>query len=131
MRATCPTHLTLIEVIIQVIFGEQYRAGSSLLYNLLHSPGTAPRPTRLKHPSPVSLNLSEIPSFKPIQKNRQNYSSVYFNLPIFCIANCKTEYSAPNYSSVYFNLPIFCIANCKTQYSAPNDSRHSQNSFCS
>ena len=68
MRATCPTHLTLIEKIIKVIFGEQYRAGSSLLYNLLHSPGNAPRPTRLKHPHPMSLHLNEIPSFTPVQK---------------------------------------------------------------
>jgi hypothetical protein len=41
MRATCPTHLTLTEVITRVMLGEEYVTGCSQLYNLLHSPGTS------------------------------------------------------------------------------------------
>jgi hypothetical protein len=37
----------------------------------------------LKHPKPTFLTQCERPSFTPIQNNKQNYSSVYFNLSIF------------------------------------------------
>jgi hypothetical protein len=34
----------------------------------------------LKHPQPMFLPQSQQPSFTPVQNNRQNSSSVYFNL---------------------------------------------------
>jgi len=37
----------------------------------------------LKHPLPTFLPQCEAQSFTPIQNNRQNYSSIYFNLYIF------------------------------------------------
>jgi len=51
----------------------------------------SPRPLRakyslhpiLKHPQPTFLTQCERQSFTPIQNNKQNYSSVYFNLSIF------------------------------------------------
>jgi hypothetical protein len=83
IRATCPTHFTLTDVIIR-IFGEEYRSGSSSLCNLLHSPVTS---RHLGLSTPFSNTLSLVPqcersSFKPIKKNRQNYNSVHFNLHI-------------------------------------------------
>ena len=41
IRATCPTHLILIDFITRAILGEQYKSFSYSLCNLLHSPVTS------------------------------------------------------------------------------------------
>ena len=41
IRATCPTHFTLLDLITWTIFGEQYRSLSSSLCNFLHFPITS------------------------------------------------------------------------------------------
>ena len=41
IRATCPTHLILLDFITRTILGEQYKSFSSSLCNLLHSPVTS------------------------------------------------------------------------------------------
>ena len=38
IRATCPTHLILLNFITRTILGEEYKSFSSSLCNLLHSP---------------------------------------------------------------------------------------------
>ena len=41
IRATCPTHLTLLYLITRIIFDEQYRSLSSSSCSFLHSPLTS------------------------------------------------------------------------------------------
>ena len=41
IRATCPTHLILLDFTNRTILGEQYKSFSSSLCNLLHSPVTS------------------------------------------------------------------------------------------
>ena len=41
IRATCPSHLILLDFMTRTILGEEYRSFSSSLCNLLHSPVTS------------------------------------------------------------------------------------------
>ena len=41
IRATCPTHLILLDFITRTISGEEYKSFNSSLCNLLHSPVTS------------------------------------------------------------------------------------------
>ena len=88
IRATCSTHLILLDLITRTIYGEQYRSSGSSICSFLHSacnliplrPKYSPQHPILNHPEPTFLPEYERPSFTPTQSNRYNYSSVYRNL---------------------------------------------------
>ena len=88
IRTTRTSHLILLYFITWTVLGEQYSSLSSSLYeySFLHSRYLIPLRARyspqhpiLKHPQPAFLPQCE----RPIQNNRQNYSSEYLNLHIF------------------------------------------------
>jgi hypothetical protein len=68
-RATCPADLILLNVIAQIIFGEEYRSVSSGLCNFLHSPFTLSFcHSILKYPQSTFLSQTERPRFTSIKK---------------------------------------------------------------
>jgi hypothetical protein len=88
-------HLILLGLAIRIIFGGIYRPWScSLCMQSLPVPFSSARTSSLAPysqtppPSP-----RERPSLKQISKNRQNYSSVYFNL---CIFDSKSKKTIPD-----------------------------------
>ena len=88
IRATCPTHLILLDFITQTISGKECRSLSSSLCSFHHSLVTSSllglnillNNPILKHPQPTFLPQCERPRFTPILNKRQNYNSVYLNL---------------------------------------------------
>jgi hypothetical protein len=56
----------------------------------------------------MSLPECERPSDTPIQNNRQNYSSVCFDLDIFLVADWQTKDAAPNDSK--HSLTSICFS---------------------
>ena len=80
IRATCPAHLILLDLITRTIFGEEHRSLISSLCSFLHSPVTlsvlGPN-ILLKHPQSILLPHCERPSLTPTQQ--ANYCSAYLS----------------------------------------------------
>ena len=88
IRATCPAHLILLDFITRTLLGEEYRSWTSSLcsfsplpcYLVPLRPKYSPQHPILIYSQPTFLPQCERASFKPIQNNRQNCISLYFNL---------------------------------------------------
>jgi len=94
--ATCRAYLILLKLIIQVMFGEEYRSLSSSLCSFLHSPVTL----CLLGPNILfdTLNLCSLSVSNQVlhlYKTTGKISSVYLSL-YFWTARWKTEDSVPN-----------------------------------
>ena len=89
--ATYPAHLIILDLIIRIIFGEEYRSFNSSLCSLVHSlftssligPNIFLSTPILEYPQPTFLPQCDGSSLTSIHKNGPNYSCVYLYLYIF------------------------------------------------
>jgi hypothetical protein len=78
IRATCPTHLNLLDLITRTMLGDGYRLLSSSVekfsplprYLVLLRPKYSPQNPILKHPHPTFLSQCQRPSFTPIKTGK-------------------------------------------------------------
>ena len=121
--AIFPANLFLIT---RIVVGEECILKSSLWWSLLRyrylvslRPNNLPQHPILECPQTMFLSWCKRPSFTPIPNNRQNYNSVYLNLYIFWIVNCKTKCSALHDSkhsptALHFLLNGILLGCCKS-----------------
>ena len=112
IRATCSTHLIILEFVTRKIFGKGNRSFTSSLCSFLHSPVTS---------SPLSPNILLSTLFSNTFSLRSSH-------------NVGDQVSHPHKttSKIIFHYILifnFLIANRKTIDSAPNASKHSQTSI--
>jgi len=84
IRATCPAHLIILDIITRTILGDEYKSlapryviSSTPRYLVPPTSKYSPQHHAPKHAQHPFLPQCQRPSFTPIQNKRQNYSSIY------------------------------------------------------
>jgi hypothetical protein len=102
IRATCPTHVILLDFITPVKLREKFKSWSSSICSFLQSHVTFSLlglsiswHRILEHAPTMLLNQGDRPSFTPIKSNRQTCSSVYFHLFLYSKAEDKNAGQIP------------------------------------